>query len=68
MQAHYQPRLRKTPFGDTPAPSESRYVQAALIAAATRDEPEQPPYEIFRLQPAIDGLGDANARDRQARN
>ena len=65
MQAHQQPRLRKTPFGDTPAPSESRYVRANVARA---EEPARPAYEIFRLQPAIDGLGDPRSTEKPARN
>lgn len=68
MQAHYQPRLRKTPFGDTPVPSESRYLHANFVAAARAEEPAQPAYEIFSLRPAIDGLGSADATKKPPRN
>ena len=67
MQAHHQPRLRKTPFGDTPAPSESRYVRANFVAPGRPEEPTRP-YEIFSLQLAIDGLGSANVPEPPARN
>lgn len=65
MQTHQQPRLRKTPFGDTPAPSESRYIRANV---ARSEELARPAYEIFRLQPAIDGLGTAHSTEKPARN
>ena len=63
MQAHHQPRLRKTPFGDTPAPSESRYVRANSVASAWGEEPARPVYQFFSLRPAIDGLGTAHSTE-----
>jgi len=66
MQAHHQPRLRKTPFGDTTAPNPSRYARADFTSRVPSDE--RPPYEVFSLQPAIDGLGTAGATEKPARN
>jgi len=68
MQAHHQPRLRKTPFGDLPAPSEARYVRADFVSPRHPEEPARPAYEIFSLRPAIDGLGRAEPAAKPARN
>ncbi|MBV8534936.1 MAG: hypothetical protein JO128_05055 [Alphaproteobacteria bacterium] len=68
MQAYHQPRLRKTPFGDLPAPSESRYVRADFVGSRRSEEPGRPSYEIFSLKPAIDGLGSADTAHKPARN
>jgi hypothetical protein len=65
MQTYLQPRLRKTPFGDLPAPSASRYVRATFVRPAQSEELDRPPYEIFSLRAAIDGLGDASAANPQ---
>ena len=56
MQALEQLRSRKTPFGDTPTPIESRYARADFIAHARPDAAPASRYEIFSLQPALDGL------------
>jgi hypothetical protein len=64
MQTYQQPRLRKTPFGDLPAPNASRYVRSTFIAPGQPEALERPPYEIFSLRPAIDGLGNAEANRR----
>ena len=68
MQAYHQPRLRKTPFGDLPAPSEARYVRADFVSRRDSEEPVPSAYEIFSLRPAIDGLGSAEPAAKPARN
>jgi len=68
MQTIHQPRLRRTPFGDLPAPSESRYVRATFVSAGPSEEPTRAPYEIFGLRPAIDGLGSVTHTKTPARN
>ena len=57
MQALEQFRTRKTPFGDTPTPIESRYARTDFIAHERPDAVPDSRYEIFSLQPALDGLG-----------
>ena len=66
MQTYQQPRLRKTPFGELPAPHASRYARATFIASDQPEALERPPYEIFSLRPAIDGLGHAGLGDADA--
>jgi hypothetical protein len=68
MQAYHQPRVRKTPFGDLPAPDESRYVRADFVRPERGEDAASAAYEIFSLKPAIDGLGSAAATERPARN
>ena len=55
MQAIEQPRLRKTPFGDTPAPTEPRISGDLFNRAGIADAGSA--YDIFSLMPALDGLG-----------
>ncbi len=68
MQAYHQPRLRRTPFGDLPAPSESRYLRPDFVSPDRSQESAPAPYEIFSLRPAIGRLGSGTATGQPAKN
>lgn len=63
MQALEHLRIRKTPFGDTPTPTESRYARADFIAHVRPEGTSRSRYEIFSIEAALDGLsGPAGGR------